>query len=178
MLQLRRMKAIEQEPAQEGTAEYQSKVMIFALTCSFRYQDGEDVLSDVTFTAKQGEVTALVGPSGGGKSTTAKLAARFWDIQKGTITMGGVDISTVDPETLLKDYAIVFQDVVLFNDTIMGNIRLGRKDATDEEVMAAARAAQCDEFVQRLPEGYQTIVGENGSMSGGERQRISIARAC
>ena len=138
----------------------------------------EDVLSDVTFTAKQGEVTALVGPSGGGKSTTAKLAARFWDIQKGTITMGGVDISTVDPETLLKDYAIVFQDVVLFNDTIMGNIRLGRKDATDEEVMAAARASQCDEFVQRLPEGYQTVVGENGStLSGGERQRISIARA-
>ena len=136
------------------------------------------MLSDVTFTAKQGEVTALVGPSGGGKSTTAKLAARFWDIQKGTITMGGVDISTVDPETLLKDYAIVFQDVVLFNDTIMGNIRLGRKDATDEEVMAAARAAQCDEFVQRLPEGYQTVVGENGStLSGGERQRISIARA-
>ena len=179
MLQLRRMKAIEQEPAQEGTAEYQVKGHDICFDhVGFRYQDGEDVLSDVTFTAKQGEVTALVGPSGGGKSTTAKLAARFWDIQKGTITMGGVDISTVDPETLLKDYAIVFQDVVLFNDTIMGNIRLGRKDATDEEVMAAARAAQCDEFVQRLPEGYQTVVGENGStLSGGERQRISIARA-
>ena len=179
MLQLRRMKAIEQEPAQEGTAEYQVKGHDICFDhVGFRYQYGEDVLSDVTFTAKQGEVTALVGPSGGGKSTTAKLAARFWDIQKGTITMGGVDISTVDPETLLKDYAIVFQDVVLFNDTIMGNIRLGRKDATDEEVMAAARAAQCDEFVQRLPEGYQTVVGENGStLSGGERQRISIARA-
>ena len=179
MLQLRRMKAIEQEPAQEGTAEYQVKGHDICFDhVGFRYQDGDDVLSDVTFTAKQGEVTALVGPSGGGKSTTAKLAARFWDIQKGTITMGGVDISTVDPETLLKDYAIVFQDVVLFNDTIMGNIRLGRKDATDEEVMAAARAAQCDEFVQRLPEGYQTVVGENGStLSGGERQRISIARA-
>ena len=139
MLQLRRMKAIEQEPAQEGTAEYQVKGHDICFDhVGFRYQDGEDVLSDVTFTAKQGEVTALVGPSGGGKSTTAKLAARFWDIQKGTITMGGVDISTVDPETLLKDYAIVFQDVVLFNDTIMGNIRLGRKDATDEEVLAAA----------------------------------------
>ena len=179
MLQLRRMKAIEQEPAQEGTVEYQAKGHDICFDhVGFRYQDGEDVLSDVTFTAKQGEVTALVGPSGGGKSTTAKLAARFWDIQKGRIAMGGVDISTVDPETLLKDYAIVFQDVVLFNDTIMGNIRLGRKDATDEEVMAAARAAQCDDFVQRLPEGYLTVVGENGStLSGGERQRISIARA-
>ena len=179
MLQLRRMKAIEQEPAQEGATAFQSNGHDICFNhVGFWYQEGEDVLSDVTFTAKQGEVTALVGPSGGGKSTTAKLAARFWDIQKGTITMGGVDISTVDPETLLKDYAIVFQDVVLFNDTIMGNIRLGRKDATDEEVMAAARAAQCDEFVQRLPEGYQTVVGENGStLSGGERQRISIARA-
>lgn len=179
MLQLRRMKAIEQEPAQEGATAFQSNGHDICFNhVGFWYQEGEDVLSDVTFTAKQGEVTALVGPSGGGKSTTAKLAARFWDIQKGTITMGGVDISTVDPETLLKDYAIVFQDVVLFNDTIMGNIRLGRKDATDEEVMAAARVAQCDEFVQRLPEGYQTVVGENGStLSGGERQRISIARA-
>ena len=179
MLQLRRMKAIEQEPAQEGATAFQSNGHDICFNhVGFWYQEGEDVLSDVTFTAKQGEVTALVGPSGGGKSTTAKLAARFWDIQKGTITMGGVDISTVDPETLLKDYAIVFQDVVLFNDTIMGNIRLGRKDATDEEVMAAARAAQCDEFVQRLPEGYQMVVGENGStLSGGERQRISIARA-
>ena len=179
MLQLRRMKAIEQEPAQKGATAFQSNGHDICFNhVGFWYQEGEDVLSDVTFTAKQGEVTALVGPSGGGKSTTAKLAARFWDIQKGTITMGGVDISTVDPETLLKDYAIVFQDVVLFNDTITGNIRLGRKDATDDEVMAAAKAAQCDVFVQRLPEGYQTVVGENGStLSGGERQRISIARA-
>lgn len=179
MLQLRRMKTIEQEPSQEGTTAYHSNGYDICFNhVGFWYQEGEDVLSDVTFTAKQGEVTALVGPSGGGKSTTAKLAARFWDIQKGMITMGGVDISTVDPETLLKDYAIVFQDVVLFNDTIMENIRLGRKDAADDEVMAAAKAAQCDEFVQRLPEGYQTMVGENGStLSGGERQRISIARA-
>ena len=179
MLQLQRMKAIEKEPEQTGTTQYFTKGYDISFShVGFSYQDGEDVLTDVTFTAKQGEVTALVGPSGGGKSTTAKLAARFWDIQKGSITIGGTDISKIDPETLLKDYAIVFQDVVLFNDTIMGNIRLGRKDATNEEILAAARAAQCDEFVQQLPEGYQTVVGENGStLSGGERQRISIARA-
>lgn len=179
LLQIGRMKELDRQPAQTGSQQCGNQGHDICFDhVGFRYQDGEDVLADVTFTAKQGEVTALVGPSGGGKSTTAKLAARFWNIQKGRITMGGVDISTVDPETLLKDYAIVFQDVVLFNDTIMGNIRLGRKDATDEEVMAAARAAQCDEFVQRLPEGYQTVVGENGStLSGGERQRISIARA-
>ena len=179
MLQLQRMKAIEKEPEQTGTTQYSTKGYDISFShVGFSYQDGEDVLTDVTFTAKQGEVTALVGPSGGGKSTTAKLAARFWDIQKGSITIGGTDISKIDPETLLKDYAIVFQDVVLFNDTIMGNIRLGRKDATNEELLAAARAAQCDEFVQQLPEGYQTVVGENGStLSGGERQRISIARA-
>ena len=179
MLQLQRMKAIEKEPEQTGTTQYSTKGYDISFShVRFSYQDGENVLTDVTFTARQGEVTALVGPSGGGKSTTAKLAARFWDIQKGSITIGGMDISKIDPETLLKDFAIVFQDVVLFNDTIMGNIRLGRKDATDEESLAAARAAQCDEFVQRLPEGYQTVVGENGStLSGGERQRISIARA-
>lgn len=179
MLQLQRMKAIEKEPEQTGTTQYSTKGYDISFShVGFSYQDDEDVLTDVTFTAKQGEVTALVGPSGGGKSTTAKLAARFWDIQKGSITIGGTDISKIDPETLLKDYAIVFQDVVLFNDTIMGNIRLGRKDATNEEILAAARAAQCDEFVQQLPEGYQTVVGENGStLSGGERQRISIARA-
>lgn len=179
MLQLQRMKTIEKEPEQTGTTQYSTKGYDISFShVGFSYQDGEDVLTDVTFTAKQGEVTALVGPSGGGKSTTAKLAARFWDIQKGSITIGGTDISKIDPETLLKDYAIVFQDVVLFNDTIMGNIRLGRKDATNEEILAAARAAQCDEFVQQLPEGYQTVVGENGStLSGGERQRISIARA-
>ena len=126
----------------------------------------------------QGEVTALVGPSGSGKSTASKLAARFWDADSGTITLGGVDVKTVEPETLFKNYAIVFQDVMLFDETVMENIRLGRGDATDEEVMAAARAAQCEEFIQRLPQGYQTNIGENGSaLSGGERQRISIARA-
>ena len=135
-------------------------------------------MKGVSFVAKQGEVTALVGPSGSGKSTASKLAARFWDADSGTITLGGVDVKTVEPETLFKNYAIVFQDVMLFDETVMENIRLGRGDATDEEVMAAARAAQCEEFIQRLPQGYQTNIGENGSaLSGGERQRISIARA-
>lgn len=179
MLQLQRMKAIEKEPSQTGEIEYTASGHDIKFDhVGFGYQDGDTVLTDVSFVAKQGEVTALVGPSGGGKSTTAKLAARFWDIQRGCITVGGVDISTVDPETLLKDYAIVFQDVTLFNDTIMENIRLGRKDAADEEVIEAAGAAQCDEFVHRLVDGYQTVVGENGStLSGGERQRISIVRA-
>ena len=135
-------------------------------------------MKGVSFVAKQGEVTALVGPSGSGKSTASKLAARFWDADSGTITLGGVDVKTVEPETLFKNYAIVFQDVMLFDETVMENIRLGRGDATDEEVIAAARAAQCEEFIQRLPQGYQTNIGENGStLSGGERQRISIARA-
>lgn len=151
---------------------------------SFSYTDGESesdaepVLCDVTFTAKQGEVTALVGPSGSGKSTISRLAARFWDADAGQITHGGIDIESIDPETLLKDYSVVFQDVLLFDDSIMGNIRLGRRDATDEDVLAAARAANCDEFVCKLPQGYDTMIGENGSkLSGGERQRISIARA-
>ncbi|MBY4798172.1 ABC transporter ATP-binding protein/permease [Collinsella sp. AGMB00827] len=139
---------------------------------------GQQVLKDISFTAKEGEVTALVGPSGSGKSTCARLAARFWDPEDGRVLVGGVDIAQVDPEVLLGHYAVVFQDVVLFDDTVMGNIRLGRRDATDEEVRAAAAAANCDEFVERLPEGYDTFIGENGSkLSGGERQRISIARA-
>lgn len=140
--------------------------------------DKKQVLGDVSFIAKEGEVTALVGPSGSGKSTCARLAARLWDTTQGTIRVGGVDISTVDPEVLLTDYSMVFQDVVLFDDTVMENIRLGKRGATDEEVRAAARAANCDEFVQRLPQGYDTPIGENGAkLSGGERQRISIARA-
>ena len=117
----------------------------------------------MSFTAKEGEVTALVGPSGSGKSTCSKLAARFWDAEGGRVTVGGVDVSTVDPEVLLRDFAVVFQDVLLFDDTVMGNIRLGRRDATDEEVLAAARAANCDEFVERMPQGYHTMIGENGS---------------
>ena len=135
-------------------------------------------LRDISFTAKQGDVTALVGPSGGGKSTVAKLSARFWDIDKGVITLGGEDISGIDPETLLHYFSIVFQDVTLFNTSVAENIRLGKKDASDEEVMEAAQLAQCDEFVKKLPQGYDTLIGENGErLSGGERQRISIARA-
>ena len=144
---------------------------------SFAYDD-HDVLKDVSFIAKEGEVTALVGPSGSGKSTCAKLAARLWDVNKGTITVGGIDINTVDPEILLRDYSMVFQDVVLFDDSIKENIRLGKRNATDEEVYQAAKAANCDEFVQKLLNGYDTLIGENGAkLSGGERQRISIARA-
>ena len=140
--------------------------------------DNEQVLRGVSFTAKEGEVTALVGPSGSGKSTCARLAARLWDIDSGTIRVGGVNIADIDPETLLTDYSMVFQDVVLFDDTVMENIRLGKHGASDEEVLAAARAANCDEFVEKLPQGYATPIGENGAkLSGGERQRISIARA-
>ena len=144
----------------------------------FAYNTGETVLKDISFTAKQGEITALVGPSGGGKTTVSRLASRFWDINKGKITVGGMDISKVDPETLLSLYSIVFQDVTLFNNSIMENIRVGRKDATDAEVMAAAKLANVDEFAHKLPDGYNTDIGENGcQLSGGERQRISIARA-
>ncbi len=140
--------------------------------------DKEQVLRGVSFTAKEGEVTALVGPSGSGKSTCARLVARLWDIDEGSIQVGGIDINSVDPEVLLTDYSMVFQDVVLFDDTVMENIRLGRHGATDEEVLAAAAAANCDEFVEKLPQGYATPIGENGAkLSGGERQRISIARA-
>lgn len=144
----------------------------------FAYKSGETVLSDVSFTAKQGEVTALVGPSGGGKTTVSRLAVRFWDNQKGKITVGGMDISKIDPEKLMTLYSIVFQDVTLFNNTIMENIRLGKKGATDEEVLAAAHLANCDEFAEKLPDKWNTDIGENGcELSGGERQRISIARA-
>ena len=144
----------------------------------FEYNDDESILDEVTFTAKQGEVTALIGPSGGGKTTVSRLAARFWDVTKGKVTFGGEDISKIDPEALLKYYSIVFQDVTLFNNTILENIRIGKKNATDEEVINAAMLANCDEFVSRLPDGYNTIIGENGEkLSGGERQRISIARA-
>ena len=132
----------------------------------------------ISFTARQGEVTALVGPSGGGKSTVSKLAARFWDSVSGSVVLGGCDLSKLDSEKLLENFSIVFQDVILFNNTVLENIRIGRKDATDEEVVEAARLAECDEFVQKLPEGYNTVIGENGELlSGGQRQRISIARA-
>lgn len=176
---IERMNSIENYPIQPGTGELKTKGYdIVFENVSFSYNTGEQVLDNVSFTAKQGEVTALIGPSGGGKSTAAKLAARFWDVDRGKITIGGQDVRKVDPEKLLSAYSIVFQDVTLFNNTVMENIRIGRQGATDEEVLAAAREAQCDEFVEKLPEGYQTMIGENGSMlSGGERQRISIARA-
>lgn len=176
---LNRMKAIEDEPAQTGVMSFtpEGHDIVFDAV-SFSYDDGEPVLKDMSFTAKEGEVTALVGPSGSGKSTAVKLAARFWDADAGTVSVGGVDVSTVDPETLLTDYTEVFQEVVLFNGTVMENIRIGRREATDEEVLAAARAANCDEFISKMPEGYATVIGENGALlSGGERQRISIARA-
>ncbi len=144
----------------------------------FSYERGERVLKDVSFTAKQDQVTALIGPSGGGKTTVSRLAARFWDCQKGTITVGGMNVSEIEPECLLSLYSIVFQDVTLFNNTVMENIRIGKKDATDEEVMAAAKLANCTDFIEKLPDKWNTLIGENGSeLSGGERQRISIARA-
>ena len=173
-----RLMEIQDEKTAEGAERFepQGHDIVFK-NVGFAYDD-KQVLDGVSFTAKEGEVTALVGPSGSGKSTCARLAARLWDIDKGSIEVGGVDISTVDPEVLLTDYAMVFQDVVLFDDTVMENIRLGKHGATDEEVIRAARAANCEEFVSKLPQGYDTPIGENGAkLSGGERQRISIARA-
>lgn len=176
---INRMNEILDQPVQTGTDTLTNKGYDIVFDhVGFAYNTGKIVLKDVSFTAKQGEVTALVGPSGGGKTTVSRLAARFWDIRKGKITVGGMDISKIEPETLLSLYSIVFQDVTLFNNTIMENIRIGRKDATDEEVIAAARLANCEEFAAKLPEGYNSMIGENGcELSGGERQRISIARA-
>ena len=173
-----RMNALFDTPIAEGAEVFQPQGHDIVFDhVEFAY-DKEAVLHDVSFTAKEGEITALVGPSGSGKSTCARLAARLWDVTGGAIKVGGVDISTVDPEVLLTDYSMVFQDVVLFDDTVMENIRLGRRGASDAEVMAAAKAANCEEFVSKLPQGYQTPIGENGAkLSGGERQRISIARA-
>ena len=173
-----RINEIYNTPSAVGTTEFHpdGHDIVFD-NVSFSYDDHE-VLSGVSFTAKEGEITALVGPSGSGKSTCARLAARLWDVTGGSIRVGGVDISTVDPEVLLTDYSMVFQDVVLFDDTVMENIRLGKHGATDEDFLAAAKAANCDEFVMKMPEGYKTPIGENGAkLSGGERQRISIARA-
>nr|WP_314634561.1 ABC transporter ATP-binding protein [uncultured Porphyromonas sp.] len=178
-VRISRMRQIDEMPTQTGKTEV--SVRRYDITfdhVTFAYQEGQEVLHDISFTARQGQVTALVGASGGGKSTIAKLAARFWDIDAGRITLGGRDISQIDPEALLAHYAIVFQDVVLFNASVMDNIRIGRSGATDEEVRQAARLARCEEFISQLPEGYDTLIGENGQkLSGGERQRISIARA-
>ena len=174
-----RMDEILFHPLQEGKPELtNSGYDIVFENVRFGYGSGEEVLSDVTFTARQGEVTALVGPSGGGKTTVSRLAARFWDPDSGTITVGGMDVTKTDPEALLSLYSIVFQDVTLFDNTIAENIRIGRRDATDEEVIEAGKMAQCLPFVEKLPDGWNTMIGENGSeLSGGERQRISIARA-
>lgn len=178
-VQCKRMDEILSHDIQTGTDQLTNKGYDIDFNhVGFAYNDREDVLKDVTFTAKQGEVTALIGPSGGGKTTVSRLASRFWDISKGQIKVGGMDISQIDPEALMSLYSIVFQDVTLFNNSIMENIRIGRQNATDEEVIAAAKLAHCDEFAEKLPNGWNTMIGENGSgLSGGERQRISIARA-
>ena len=183
-IQIDRMNEIEEQPVLEGASEFTTNGYDVEFDhVSFAYNENEPVLKDVSFTAKQGEVTALVGPSGSGKSTAAKLAHGFGIPPEEKIRLGGTDISTVDSEALLKDYAIVFQDVVLFNNTVMENIRIGRKDATDDEVIAAATAAHCEDFINKLPNRYQTLIGENGAtLSGGERQRLSdcacIAQKC
>ena len=176
---IRRMNEIFDHPVQQGKECIQNKGCDIVFNhVGFAYNNGETVLRDVSFTAKQGEVTALIGPSGGGKTTVSRLAARFWDADKGTITVGGENIVSIDPETLLSLYSIVFQDVTLFDNTIMENIRIGKKNATDAEVLAAAKLANCDGFALKLPDGYNSRIGENGcALSGGERQRISIARA-
>ena len=175
----RRMDEILSHPEQTGRETLDNKGYDIEFSnVAFSYNDGEQVLKDVTFTAKQGEVTALIGPSGGGKTTVSRMATRFWDYNKGKIMVGGMEVAQIDPEKLMSLYSIVFQDVILFNNTIIENIRIGKKDATDEEVMQAARLAYCEEFVEKLPNKWNTMVGENGSeLSGGERQRISIARA-
>ena len=174
-----RMNEILDHPIQQGSDRLSNQGYDIVFDhVGFAYNTGETVLKDVSFTAKQGEVTALVGPSGGGKTTVSRLAARFWDINRGKITVGGMDVSRIDPETLLSLYSIVFQDVTLFDNTILENIRIGNKDATDEQVIAAAKLANVDEFAEKLPDGWHTNIGENGcELSGGERQRISIARA-
>nr|WP_321486734.1 ABC transporter ATP-binding protein [uncultured Draconibacterium sp.] len=178
-VRINRMNEMEALPVQKGETGFSpADYNITFENVDFSYEEGKKVLQNVSFTAQQGEVTALVGPSGGGKSTSAKLAARFWDIDKGKILLGNQDISKIDPEALLENYSMVFQDVVLFNTSVMDNIRIGKRNATDEEVLRVAKLAQCDEFVRQMPQGYETIIGENGeTLSGGERQRISIARA-
>ena len=178
-LQVNRLKEIQNYPQINGKSDYQTDGYDVAFDhVKFSYEAGKSVLNGVSFKAKQGRVTALVGPSGGGKTTVAKLAAKFYDVSGGKITLGGTDIAPLDSVALMKNFSIVFQDVVLFNNTVMENIRVGRKNATDEDVIVAAKAAQCHEFIEKLPQGYQTIIGENGStLSGGECQRLSIARA-
>ena len=178
-LQVERLKKIQNYKEENKEKEYKTNGYDITFNhVSFAYEPGKPVLRDVTFTAKQGQVTALVGPSGGGKSTVANLAAGFYDVDGGTIRLGGTDIAPIDSVSMMKEFSVVFQNVVLFNNTVMENIRVGRKNATDEEVIEAAKAARCHEFIERLPQGYETVIGENGStLSGGECQRLSIARA-
>lgn len=178
-LQVKRLKVIQNYVEENKSKEYHTNGYDITFNhVSFSYEPGKPVLKDVSFTVKQGQVTALVGPSGGGKSTVANLAAGFYDVNGGKIMLGGADIADVDSVAMMKDFSVVFQNVVLFNNTVMENIRVGRKDATDEDVIAAAKAAHCHEFIEKLPDGYQTVIGENGStLSGGECQRLSIARA-
>lgn len=179
LLSVKRIADIEETPIQSGNEAFNADhYNIEFKHVKFAYRANEWVLNDVTFTAEQGKVTALVGESGGGKSTAIKLAARFWDIQEGEIMLGNCDISKVEPEVLLKNFSIVFQDILLFNNTIMENIRIGKQGASDEQVIAVAKAANCHDFITALPDGYNTMLGENGTrISGGERQRLSIARA-
>jgi ATP-binding cassette subfamily B protein len=178
-IRINRMNEMQALPIQNGEKNFNPENFDICFeNVRFSYETGKQVINDVSFTAKQGEITALIGPSGGGKSTTAKLAARFWDIDAGCIKLGGQDISKIDPEALLRHYSVVFQDVVLFNASIIDNIKMGNKSASDEEIVKVAKLAQCDEFISKMPQGYNTIIGENGeTLSGGERQRISIARA-
>ncbi len=178
-LQVKRLKEIQNYREENRKKEYRTNGYDITFEhVSFAYEPGKPVLKDVSFTAKQGQVTALVGPSGGGKSTVASLTAGFYDVTGGRILLGGTDIAPIDSVAMMKDFSMVFQNVVLFNNTVMENIRVGRKNATDEDVIAAAKAAHCHEFIEKLPEGYRTVIGENGStLSGGECQRLSIARA-
>lgn len=178
-VRINRMNEMQAMPVQQGRTDFTPGNFDIQFDhVNFQYESEKQILKDVSFTAKQGEITALVGPSGSGKSTAAKLAARFWDIHNGTIKLGGVDISEIDPESLLKHFSVVFQDVVLFNASVMDNLRIGNINATDEEIKKVANLAQCDDFIRKMPQGYNTIIGENGdTLSGGERQRISIARA-
>jgi len=178
-VRIKRFREMDALEVQQGKTEFTPKNFdIEFQNVDFFYNTEKQVLKNVSFTAKQGEITALVGPSGSGKTTAAKLAARFWDVNQGKVLLGGEDISTIEPETLLKYFSVVFQDVVLFNTSIKDNIRIGKRDASDEEILRAAKLANCDEFVNKLPQGYDTVIGENGdTLSGGERQRISIARA-
>ena len=179
LLSVARMKELENTKIQTGRESMNNDGYDIKFSnVSFSYHTDQPVLDDISFVAKQGSITALIGPSGGGKSTALKLASRFWDIDSGSITIGGENISEIDPETLLENISIVFQDVVLFDNTVMENIRIGRKSATDEEVIEVAKKASCHDYITALPNGYNTLIGENGcNLSGGERQRLSIARA-